>query len=1790
MFRFIRADREKTRRSKQYEAKRRRQGLLRSVELLEPRLVLSADLAWAFDLDVSLYASSQETDVQEADEHVLATDAFGNFLYSEPVVDGPQAAVLAAGESGDAAVWQGYDFSETFLLHSNPGADHVIYLDFDGHVTSGTAWNDAFAGGEDIVTPSFSTDGDSSSFSDSEKALIQRVWARVAEDFAPFDLDVTTEEPPLDRLIKSGVSDTQWGTRAVIGPNTWFDPAGGVAYVGSFNWSTDAPCFIFNTSENGIAESVSHESGHALGLGHDGNASTTYYTGHGSGATSWGPIMGAPYSMTLTQWARGEYYEANNSQDDLSIISSQNGFGYRPDDFGDTLNDATALIVAGQSQIDAFYGVIEQNTDFDMFSFQAGAGSASLAIDPLAIGPNLDILAELYNSTGALIASSNPIDDIDAAFTLSLPTAGNYFLRISGTGRGDPLTDGYTTYGSLGNYRITGNVSPYMVGNSPPVAVDDQATTAVNEAIAVDVLANDSDANSDPLGVTSVTQGNHGTVAINPDKTVTYTPSSTFVGVDSFSYTISDDMGGFDTAWVTITVTAPAALVNGDFEQGLVGWEFTGDASAQTASFGETPAEGQNQGVLTTANSPGGNITVAAMESFLGLGDGMLEAVAPGTATAGSVMRQQVTAMAGQTLVLQYNFATDESTPDGTYNDFSFMAVSGPTGQEAFLLADTTASGFSTSSSTYKQSTGYRQFTYTFAATGLYTIGFGVSDSKDTSYDTALLLDSVSIETSANSSPTATNDAVTTAENQSVTIDVVANDYDGDGDTLTIVDVTQGASGSAQVNGDNTIAYTPDANYHGTDTFTYTISDSRGGQSTATVTVTVTEPPNNPPNPSNDNTLTNEDTTVVIEVLTNDSDPNGDVLTIAGLTQPSHGTAIVSATDTVSYTPAVNYHGTDTFAYTVDDGKGGQASATVTVTIASVNDLPTATDDSASVMEDGVATIGLLANDSDVDGDILTISGVGQAAAGTTVLNGNGDVTYTPAADFWGTDSFSYTIVDGNGGQATGTVLVTVVASNDAPAATDDNASTAAGSPVIVDVLGNDGDVDGDALSVTGLTQPSSGAAVVNADQTITYTPGGGFTGQDAFTYTINDGHGATSTATVIVSVSGSSGATIDGFENGLGAWVSLGDATTQDAMFGEAPVAGQYQAVLTTTNAMGGDVSVANLETFLGVSSGSLDATTAGTATAGSAIRRTLDVTAGQTLRLQFSFLTDELTPDTNYNDFAFITVVGPGVDMASLLADTQTTGFVASPTAYSESTGYNSYDFTFPNAGQYVIGIGVSDARDTSYDSALLLDEISLSGTTTVANAPPVAAGDTEVIAEDSSVTVAVLANDSDSDGDTLTVTSVTQASHGSVVINSGTDVTYTPQANYYGTDTFTYTVDDGHGGQDSALVTVTINSMNDAPIAVDDTAAATSAATTTIDVIANDSDVDGDTLSVTAVTQPANGTVVVNQDNSLSYTPDADFVGDDSFSYAVGDGQGGQDWAIVAVTVTDSASGLANGGFEDALEGWESTGDAGVQTAAFGESPVAGQYQGIVTSANTMGGNVSVANLEVFLGLASGTLNGVTTGTATAGSAIRQTVTVSAGQQLVFQYNFATDENTPESTYNDFSFLSIVGPDVQAAMLMADTHAASFGESSSAYKSSTGYRSFSYEFAQAGQYTIGFGVADAKDTSYDSALLLDAISLQPSASAAASEAPVCPSEFLEEDLGGMSSASKSVVPMPKGDPQVPQATDCNAFQKAFTVIDVLDLLGFPAGKWQFDDTDAADSPSKDWTGLVDQIYAEF
>ena len=365
----------------------------------------------------------------------------------------------------------------------------------------------------------------------------------------------------------------------------------------------------------------------------------------------------------------------------------------------------------------------------------------------------------------------------------------------------------------------------------------------------------------------------------------------------------------------------------------------------------------------------------------------------------------------------------------------------------------------------------------------------------------------------ANFAPVAVDDVMYTEVNTAVSRDVLYNDYGAEG-SISLAAVTQGANGSVVFDAFGNVTYTPNPGTFGTDTFTYVVVDEQGGEALGTVTVTV----NGTPVANDDTASVDEDGSVVIPVLDNDSDPENYQLGLTITTPPAHGTVELNPDFTVTYTPAANYNGPDSFTYTISDGfTGGTATAVVSMTVTSINDAPVANADAATVAEDGAVNVAVLTNDTDADGDTLAVASVTQGAHGAVVINPDRSVKYTPAANYSGSDAFTYTISDGNGGTATAAVTINVTPVNDAPVAVNDSATMVAGSAAAVSVLANDADVDGPSLAVASVTQGAHGAVAISGSQ-VTYTAAL-YVGADSFTYTVSDGAGGTATATVAVNV-----------------------------------------------------------------------------------------------------------------------------------------------------------------------------------------------------------------------------------------------------------------------------------------------------------------------------------------------------------------------------------------------------------------------------------------------------------------------------------------------------------------------------------------------------------------------------------------------------------------------------------------------------------------------------------------------
>lgn len=357
-----------------------------------------------------------------AELHVLQT------AYNAKQAKANTSAAQAAGASIAAA---------QPAFSSLPGALDTLFLDFDGHFDA------SWGGYSNVTTPEFNLDG-AAGFNAAELTAIENIWKQVAEDYSPYNINVTTVEPA---SFANGVSLRV----AIGGDGSWFGSAGGVAYIDTYTNSIVNTVYVFpqmlSNDAKYIAEASSHEAGHGYGLNHQSQwvngTKTEYYAGPGDGRA---PIMGNSYYATRGVWWNGTTTSATTFQDDMSILAkAANTFGYRVDDFGNTASTAFTLTPIANN-VNAS-GIIHQTSDKDFFAFTTGAGNVAFSVTVPSFN-NLDSKLELWSSDGVtLLASASPTNSFGASFSLSVG-AGSYRVAVLSNG----------LYGDVGQYTLSGTI------------------------------------------------------------------------------------------------------------------------------------------------------------------------------------------------------------------------------------------------------------------------------------------------------------------------------------------------------------------------------------------------------------------------------------------------------------------------------------------------------------------------------------------------------------------------------------------------------------------------------------------------------------------------------------------------------------------------------------------------------------------------------------------------------------------------------------------------------------------------------------------------------------------------------------------------------------------------------------------------------------------------------------------------------------------------------------------------------------------------------------------------------------------------------------------------------------------------------------------------------------------------------------------------------------------------------------------------------------------------------------
>ncbi len=736
-----------------------------------------------------------------------------------------------------------------------------------------------------------------------------------------------------------------------------------------------------------------------------------------------------------------------------------------------------------------------------------------------------------------------------------------------------------------------------------------------------------------------------------------------------------------------------------------------------------------------------------------------------------------------------------------------------------------------------------------------------------------------------NDPPVAFDATYTTDVDVPVVLEDTATDVDGDSLTVTIVSAPANGTVS-EVSGQR--IYTPNAGFVGTDSFTYTVSDGSATSNVATITIEVGSA-SSPPVATDQTINLDEDTNAAVALAA--TDPEGDPLTFEILTAP--GSGVLSGTaPNLTYVPNVDFNGSDSFTYRANDGTSNSNAATVTLDVAPVNDSPEANSDVVTLAEDNTANITVIAND--IDGDTLTYQVITQPLNG--VLSGSGpQFTYTPNPNFNGADSFAYVANDGNVNSNEATVSLSISAVNDIPIASGASAVVEEDSSVVVSVSASD--VESASLSFVVSTPPSHGVVSGNGPDFI-YTPNPGFSGSDSFSFVANDGLSDSVPALVSIVVNAVNDPPI-----AVDIAQTLNEDESVPVVLSASDEDGDALTFALTSQPEHGELTGTSPNLtytpdpdFNGVDSFTYQAFDGIVSSMGATV--TLTVTAVNDLPLAQDDLIN-LAEDTT----AMVRLTASDAD-----GDLLTFAIVDAPANGTLVGGGSDYDYT-PSAGFSGTDSLTFVANDGAADSNLATITLVVEPI----NDPPTAEDLSVSTNED--VAVALTLAGTDPDGDVISF-AVTQAPLRGTLSGTPPNLTYLPNADENGEDTFRFTVSDGIAESDPATVTVQISAQNDTPVADPQSLVVTEAS---LALTLTGSDVDGDPLTYQVVVSPAGGTLTGTAPN-LTYTRNSGFSGPDSFTFQVSDGQADSAAAVVNldVQVNNSAPEIISTPVLDAAEG--------------------------------------------------------------------------------------------------------------------------------------------------------------------------------------------------------------------------------------------------------------------------------
>ena len=1091
--------------------------------------------------------------------------------------------------------------------------------------------------------------------------------------------------------------------------------------------------------------------------------------------------------------------------------------------------------------------------------------------------------------------------------------------------------------------------------NDAPVAYANWlvVTNEVGASSMADVLGNDWDVEGNNLSVTGVvTPPSCGTAVVNTGGTITYTRTSApSDAADSFQYQITD--GGLTaTAWVFIddhfdasldcdsievekneddmpfTITLPISNPNNvaytvAFDETSLG-TFT-EISADRYTF--TPAQNANgyQAIRYTASDGSVSSYAYIYLRIYPVNDAPVIDEYEGAPVTSGVPTSVACPedSSGVTFNVDYH---DVDTDDANLTVYAYSTNTNAL-SSAPLAFDLTVDDHNDGTATVTVRPSIVN------AFGNADIVVGVSDGVAQTTHTVHLA-----VTPVDDAPVVGVVSRTLFEDTSDTFALITPNTEVDGDEVELTITSEPVHGDLTDNGDGTVTYMPDADYVGSDSFGYTITDMTDAQRSASSAVELTvEPVNDPPVISNLSYFqtTEEDTPLDVPLTVSDADDtaleytfassNTSLVPVSGLSirRDSGDNMIITAS------PAANAYGTTIITVTASDGEA-TATGSFKLTVTPVNDLPVAMNETVTVDEAVLpvkttsVVVDLTDNISDAEGtpqiSSITDISIGRAA------NNNGRVTYTVDGNFNGTATFKFTVLDADGATVSGTVTVNVTPKNDPPTAVDDTGiTTDEDTPVNINVLNNDSDVEGDTLNVQSVTNLAHGTVAIEPDNSITYTPNEDYYGSDSFTYTISDGHEGTDSATAYVTVEPQNDApSVAKYDPNTGDWTMEEDSTESFHFQVSDPESDAVNLIITITSLDTTKLKTAGILLSSDNDEGERVLTVTPEKNATGLLPVKIAATDGgktteETFDISITAVNDapEIdVPEVETPEETPVTsrVTATDVDSGTLTFTLSDGEEPSHGTVVVNTDGIFTYTPDDNYCGPDSFTVSVSDGDGGSDTDVVAV-------TVTPVNDDPTAVGDAETTSEDTAIVVDILGNDSDPDlayGDELTIVDNIAPQHGSAAIIDDSGIKklrYTPDSNWNGTDVFSYTIKDSEDKTSTAEVTITATPVNDTPgvdIAGDDDVETMEETPLDIRVTLND-DIDEQTnpaaedVTVDAiVTQPSHGVAVLKDSKTITYTPEANFPagnddGTDSFTYRAKDVEGKTAVFTVTVTVT-------------------------------------------------------------------------------------------------------------------------------------------------------------------------------------------------------------------------------------------------------------------------------------------------